>query len=139
MKSSTNSPWILGQYEQPPAAGRLEVGDRAFQHVAGAVELVIVAEVGPAVPDLAADVRKFEPIMALISGRTGFEAIDAIIRDAPTHLEAGGWLVLEHGWKQGDGVRQRLVRQGFVHVRLHADLAGHERVTEGQWPGTQRG
>ena len=85
-------------------------------------------------PDLAPDVRKFEPILALISGRTGFEALDSIVRDAPAHLEAGGWLVLEHGWKQAEGVRQRLVRQGFVHVRSHADLAGHERVTEGQWP-----
>nr|WP_298728843.1 peptide chain release factor N(5)-glutamine methyltransferase [uncultured Steroidobacter sp.] len=90
-------------------------------------------------PDLTPDVRKFEPIMALISGRTGFEALDVLIREAPTHLESGGWLVLEHGWKQAEGVRQRLVRQGFVHVRSHADLAGHERVTEGQWPGPQRG
>jgi release factor glutamine methyltransferase len=42
--------------------------------------------------------------------------------------------VLEHGWKQAEAVRQRLVSQGFVHVRSHADLAGHERVTEGQRP-----
>jgi release factor glutamine methyltransferase len=56
------------------------------------------------------------------------------VREAPTHLNACGWLVLEHGWKQAEGVRQRLVRQGFVHVRSHADLARHERVTEGQWP-----
>jgi len=90
-------------------------------------------------PDLAPEVRKFEPLMALISGRTGFEAIDTLIRDAPTHLEPEGWLVLEHGWKQAEAIRQRLVRQGFVHVTSHADLAGHERVTEGQWPGTQRG
>ncbi len=90
-------------------------------------------------PDLAPEVRKFEPVMALISGRTGFEAIDAIIRDAPTYLEPEGWLVLEHGWKQAEEVRQRLVRQGFVHVTSHADLAGHQRVTEGQWPGTSRG
>lgn len=88
-------------------------------------------------PDLAADVRRFEPGMALISGRTGFEALDAIIRDAPAHLNENGWLVLEHGWQQAEGVRQRLVRQGFVHVRSHADLARHERVTEGQWPGAQ--
>ncbi|HEY0686188.1 MAG TPA: peptide chain release factor N(5)-glutamine methyltransferase [Steroidobacter sp.] len=85
-------------------------------------------------PDLAPDVKRFEPGMALISGRTGFEALDVIVRDAPAHLEPGGWLVLEHGWKQAEAVRQRLVRQGFVHVRSHADLAGHERVTEGQWP-----
>jgi release factor glutamine methyltransferase len=84
-------------------------------------------------PDLAPEVRRHEPTLALISGITGFEALDLIIREAPAHLEAGGWLVLEHGWKQADAVRQRLVRQGFVHVRSHADLAGHERVTEGQY------
>jgi release factor glutamine methyltransferase len=83
-------------------------------------------------PDLAPDVRRHEPAMALISGTSGFEALDNIVRDAPAHLESGGWLVLEHGWKQADAVRQRLVSQGFVHVRSHADLAGHERVTEGQ-------
>lgn len=83
-------------------------------------------------PDLAPDVRRHEPTMALISGVTGFEALDLIIREAPAHLNSGGWLVLEHGWKQAEAVRQRLVSQGFVHVRSHADLAGHERVTEGQ-------
>jgi release factor glutamine methyltransferase len=83
-------------------------------------------------PDLAPDVRRFEPRIALISGPTGYEALDLIIREAPAHLNPGGWLVLEHGWKQGEEVRRRLVRHGFVHVRSHADLAGHERVTEGQ-------
>jgi release factor glutamine methyltransferase len=85
-------------------------------------------------PDLAPDVRRHEPTMALISGVTGFEALDLIVREAPAHLASGGWLVLEHGWKQAEGVRQRLVSQGFVHVRSHADLAGHLRVTEGQRP-----
>jgi release factor glutamine methyltransferase len=84
-------------------------------------------------PDLAPDVRRHEPMMALISGVTGFEALDLIVREAPAHLDSGGWLVLEHGWKQAEAVRHRLVSQGFVHVRSHADLAGHERVTEGQY------
>jgi release factor glutamine methyltransferase len=82
--------------------------------------------------DLAADVRRFEPGVALISGPTGMEALDLIVRGAAQHLQPGGWLVLEHGWRQGEAVRQRLVRQGFAHVRSHADLAGRERVTEGQ-------
>jgi release factor glutamine methyltransferase len=85
-------------------------------------------------PDLAPDVRRHEPTLALISGVTGFEAQETILREAPAHLNSGGWLVLEHGWKQAEAVRQRLVSQGFVHVRSHADLAGHERVTEGQRP-----
>ena len=50
------------------------------------------------------------------------------------HLQPGGWLVLEHGWTQAGAVRDRLVRSGFAHVRSHADLAGHERVTEGSLP-----
>lgn len=89
-------------------------------------------------PDLAPDVRRHEPGMALISGVTGFEALDLIIRESPAHLESGGWLVLEHGWKQADAVRQRLVSRGFVHVRSHADLAGHARVTEGQYGSGSR-
>ena len=42
--------------EQAAPAGRLEIGNRAFEHVAGAIELVIVAEVGPALVDLAPDI-----------------------------------------------------------------------------------
>ena len=81
--------------------------------------------------DVADDVRRYEPQAALYSGPTGLEALELLIREAPAHLREGGWLVMEHGWKQAAAVRQRLVRQGFTHVRSHADLAGHERVTEG--------
>lgn len=80
--------------------------------------------------DLAAHVRRYEPAAALICGPTGFEALDRIVSESPGHLESGGWLILEHGWKQAAAVRDRLVRSGFSHVRSHADLAGHERVTE---------
>jgi release factor glutamine methyltransferase len=82
-------------------------------------------------PDLAPGVRKHEPTQALISGRTGLEAICHIVGGAPQYLAPGGWLVLEHGWKQAAAVRELLVRGGFRRVGSHADLAGHERVTEG--------
>lgn len=81
-------------------------------------------------PDLHPQVRKYEPVSALIAGRTGLEAIEHIIAHAPRWLAHEGWLVLEHGWKQAPAVRNLLVRNGFTHVRSHADLAGHERVTE---------
>lgn len=83
-------------------------------------------------PDLAADVRQHEPTAALIGGRTGLEAIEHIVKAAPRYLARDGWLVLEHGWKQAAAVRDLLVRNGFSRVRSHADLAGHERVTEGR-------
>jgi release factor glutamine methyltransferase len=58
----------------------------------------------------------------------------AIIQSAPPHLEPGGWLLLEHGSTQAAQVARLLVERGFRHVRSHRDLAGHERMTEGQWP-----
>jgi release factor glutamine methyltransferase len=84
--------------------------------------------------DLAAAVSRFEPEVALYSGAGGLEAIEQIIAQAGAHLKPGGWLILEHGWTQAGAVRDRLVRSGFAHVRSHADLAGHERVTEGSFP-----
>ena len=84
--------------------------------------------------ELAADVSRFEPEIALIAGATGLEAIEQIVAQAAAHLQPGGWLILEHGWTQAGAVRERLVRSGFAHVRSHADLAGHERVTEGSLP-----
>lgn len=83
-------------------------------------------------PDLHPLVRRYEPTGALISGASGLEAIRHIVAGAPQYLVPGGWLILEHGWKQSAYVRDLLVRAGFAHVRSHADLAGHERVTEGQ-------
>ena len=56
-----------------------------------------------------------------------------IILSAPPHLEHGGWLLLEHGSTQAGEVARELVGRGFRHVRSHRDLAGHERMTEGQW------
>ncbi|PZN34372.1 MAG: peptide chain release factor N(5)-glutamine methyltransferase [Proteobacteria bacterium] len=82
-------------------------------------------------PALDLEVRRHEPHEALIAGPRGLEALEIIIADASRHLHPGGWLILEHGWKQGAAVRARLEAQGFAHVRSHLDLAGHERVTEG--------
>jgi len=73
-----------------------------------------------------------------LSGPTGLEAIELIVRESPAYLAAGGWLVLEHGWKQAGAVRDRACAQpGFTNVDARdADLAGHEtRVAEGSHAG----
>lgn len=75
-----------------------------------------------------------EPRMALASGADGLDAIRVIVRDAPAHLDPGGWLLLEHGWQQGAAVRRLLAARGFSEVASARDLAGHERVTLGRWP-----
>lgn len=86
-------------------------------------------------PDVAPEVRRHEPAQALFAGNSGLEALEAIVAGAAQHLVPGGWLLLEHGWKQAAQVRERLVRAGFGNVGSHADLAGHERVTQGQLAG----
>ena len=75
-----------------------------------------------------------EPRLALVAADGGLAALLAIIGTAPAHLEPGGWLLLEHGATQAAAVAGALVARGFAQVRSHRDLAGRERMTEGQWP-----
>jgi release factor glutamine methyltransferase len=72
-----------------------------------------------------------EPRAALLGGIDGLDAIEAIVSAAPSHLEPGGWLIVEHGAAQGAAVRAHFAAAGLAAVATRRDLAGHERVTEG--------
>jgi release factor glutamine methyltransferase len=86
-----------------------------------------VAEGDPHLAELA-----FEPPGALVSGRDGLAAIREIAAAAPAHLNAGGWLLLEHGMGQHSQVQELLERQGLEDVTTWPDLAGVPRVTGGK-------
>ena len=60
--------------------------------------------------------------------------VTAIVRDAPAHLRPGGWLLLEHGWEQGEAVRALLRDAGFFDIATERDLEGRDRVTLGRLP-----
>jgi release factor glutamine methyltransferase len=77
---------------------------------------------------------RFEPSGALASGRDGLDALRGIVATAPEHLAPAGWLILEHGWDQGDAVAALLAKAGFVDRFLVRDLAGHARVSGGRLP-----
>jgi release factor glutamine methyltransferase len=79
------------------------------------------------------DVR-FEPSSALVAGIDGLDDIRLIIEQAPEHLLAGGWLLLEHGFDQAEAVRELLAQRGFAAVDSRRDLGGHQRISLGQWP-----
>lgn len=79
---------------------------------------------------------RHEPRQALTSGEDGLDDIRTIIAQAPAHLKAGGWLLLEHGWDQAPAAQQLLQAAGFVHVHSRQDLAGIDRCTGGQTPLT---
>ncbi|MDH5632064.1 MAG: peptide chain release factor N(5)-glutamine methyltransferase [Gammaproteobacteria bacterium] len=75
---------------------------------------------------------RFEPATALSSGIDGLDDIREIVSNAPDHLLDNGWLILEHGYDQGESVRTLLTEHGFSNISTRRDLAGHERVTQGQ-------
>ena len=80
-------------------------------------------------------VRRFEPHGALFAGADGLEALRVITGAAGRYLSPGGWLVVEHGDRQGPAVRELLSAAGFADVTTRQDLAGLDRCTEGRWPG----
>ena len=78
---------------------------------------------------------RYEPSAALAAGTDGLEALRAIVRQAPDHLQPDGWLLLEHGYDQGEAVPALLRERGFTDVRDHLDIAGLSRASSGRWPG----
>jgi release factor glutamine methyltransferase len=85
-------------------------------------------------PHLSAGDVRFEPASALVAGADGLDDLRLIINQAPEHLNAGGWLLLEHGYDQAGAVRELLTRHGFEQVQSRQDLGGHERISLGRRP-----
>jgi len=77
----------------------------------------------------------YEPLAALASGTDGLDDIREIIKQAPTYLLPGGWLLLEHGYDQAEAVCTLLEQAGFAQVQSRLDLAGIVRCSGGLWPG----
>jgi len=77
------------------------------------------------------DVR-FEPRGALAAGPEGMDDLEKIARCAGRLLKTGGWLIMEHGYDQGEQVTHLLETNGFLAVTDHTDDAGLSRVVMGQ-------
>ena len=73
-----------------------------------------------------------EPLQALVSGADGLDDIRQIINQAATHLQPGGWLMLEHGYDQAMAVRALLLEAGFTQIQSRKDLADVERCSGGR-------
>jgi len=88
-------------------------------------------------PHLVTGDLRFEPHQALASGKDGLLDLRIIIAGAPAYLSPGGWLLFEHGWDQADNTRELMAQSGFMNIASLPDLAGHDRVTLGQWISRQ--
>ena len=86
-------------------------------------------------PHLGQGDLRFEPASALASGADGLDDIRRIVAQARDHLELGGWLLMEHGWNQGEAVREVLSSAGYRDVLTVQDLEQRDRVSGGIWQG----
>ena len=115
-----NVAFRLGSWLQP-------LGEDTFDLIASNPPYIAEGD-----PHLAQGDLRFEPAMALSCGADGLDAIRVIVRDAPACLRPGGWLLLEHGWEQGDAVRALLAAAGFADVATERDLEQRDRVSLGR-------
>jgi release factor glutamine methyltransferase len=85
-----------------------------------------IAAEDPHLPALA-----FEPAHALVGGPDGLAALRIVIGQAPGYLEAGGTLIVEHGFDQQDAVKQLFSEAGFISVETRVDPGDRPRVVLG--------
>ena len=79
-------------------------------------------------PGLMADVRDFEPHVALVGDRMP----EHVARAARGVLRPGGWLVLEVGDGQAPATAELLGSLGYAEVAVTPDLTERDRVVEGR-------
>ena len=74
-----------------------------------------------------------EPERALVAAQQGLADIEHIIQQGKKWLTTQGWIVLEHGYDQGEAVRNIFKGAGFKEVRTVKDYGGNDRVSLGKW------
>lgn len=80
------------------------------------------------------DVR-FEPKTALVAADNGLADLALIIREGRQSLLPGGYMLLEHGWRQGEAVRTLFTEAGYQQAETCRDYGDNDRLTLAVWPG----
>ena len=104
--------------------------DAAFELITGNPPYIPSADIA----GLDADVRDFEPRLALDGGTDGLVITRRVVAEAGRYLTPGGLLALEGGFDQAPAVAELLAAHGFTDIRRSKDLAGIERVVSGRKP-----
>jgi release factor glutamine methyltransferase len=101
----------------------------------GEIDLVVTNPpyVSPDDP-LPPEVADWEPVVALVPGPTGLEAIDTIVAGAPRWLRPGAWLVCEIGETQGAAASALAEAAGLAEVDVLPDLTGRDRMLVARRP-----
>ncbi len=109
--------WLAGSWFQPLTGRRFDLIVSNPPYIAGD---------DPHLPAL-----RHEPRGALTPEGDGLADLRHLVAQAPSHLAPGGWLLMEHGWDQGQPVRQ-LLGETYQQVQTRQDLGLRDRVTGGR-------
>lgn len=82
-------------------------------------------------PHLAATALGYEPRHALVAADAGLADLRRIVEGAGAHLLPGGWLIVEHGYRQGLAVRRLFEQAGYQSIETRHDLGDNPRITLG--------
>jgi release factor glutamine methyltransferase len=81
---------------------------------------------------LSVEVRDYEPGVALFAGEDGLDVYRRLIPAAYNVLAPGGYVLMEIGYRQAEGVRALLAGSGFEAIQFIPDLQGIARVACGK-------
>lgn len=81
--------------------------------------------------ELAPEIRKYEPKIALDGGDDGLLCFRTILKEAHQYLVPGGILLLEMGFDQKEGL-ENIMKQSpeYESIEFINDLSGHNRVAK---------
>ena len=71
----------------------------------------------------------YEPLNALVASKKGFADIFKIIDTSPRFLNSEGLLMIEHGYTQGNRVKNYFQQKSFNNIKQHRDINQKIRVT----------
>jgi len=89
--------------------------------------------VAPGDPHLSEGDLPYEPMGALVASDNGLSDIQNLLLNAKNFLFSGGWVGIEHGYNQGESVREIMQVNGYHQICTIQDLADIDRITVGQW------
>lgn len=115
----------------------LRHGD-VFAGVSGTFDMIVSNPPYVPTPQLAAlqaEVRDFEPRVALAGGDDGLDLIRRIIEGSPAHLNAGGTLLMEIGFDQSERVAGLFSTNVWRHPEFLDDLQGIPRIITARLSG----
>ena len=108
-----------------------------FEAVKGSFDLIISNPpyIGLIEKDeISTEVIKYDPEIALFSGRDGLDAYKKIIPNLAKFLNPDGFVVLEIGASQSNQVKNMMNVVGFIETQVVKDLSGRDRLVASKFP-----